>query len=403
MNVFVGVDWGSREHAACAVDGTGKVIAERTFAHTPAALQELSGWVVEHGGEGASVSIEVPRGPVVETLIDRGLKVFAINPKQLDRFRDRFGPSGAKDDRRDARVLADSLRTDARAFREVIPSADWLIELRELSRMREELVRERVALANGIREQLGRYFPQMLEVIEDVDASWSMALLAVAPTPVAARALPRAKLEKIMAPVRRITVDEARTMLRGPGFKVAAGTATAASRHMQMLLRRLVVIVQELRDCDGRVDAIFTELTGAEDEAGDLGQKSEQRDVVVLLSLPGVGRTILATLLAEAWEALRARNYHALRMLSGVAPVTIRSGKQLSVVRRLSRNPRLEDAVYHWARCATMFDPKSRAKYTALRARGHSHGRALRGLADRLLRVACAMLQSQETFREQVA
>jgi len=403
MRFFGGVDWGSREHAACVLDEEGKVVAERMFAHTPAGLQELGDWIVKHAPEQASIAIEVPRGPVVEALVDRGLEVFAINPKQLDRFRDRFGPSGAKDDRRDARVLADSLRTDGRAFRKVVAAAAWLVELRELSRMRDELVIERVALTNGIREQLGRYFPQMLEVIDEVDTSWAMALLDVAPTPAAARTLPRAKLERVMAGVRRLTVDEARTRLRGRGFHVTPGTIEAASRHMKMLLRRLVLIVQELRDCDAAIEATFEGLTKGEAENDDLGQQSEQRDVAVLLSLPGVGRTILAALLAEAWEALRTRNYHALRVMSGAAPVTKRSGKQLAVVRRLSRNKRLEQAVYHWARCSTQHDPTSRSKYAALRARGHSHGRALRGVADRLLGVACAMLQSGTTFRAEPA
>jgi len=48
------------------------------------------------------VAIEVPHGPVVDALIDRGFVVYAINPKQLDRLRDRFSVAGAKDDRRDA-------------------------------------------------------------------------------------------------------------------------------------------------------------------------------------------------------------------------------------------------------------------------------------------------------------
>ena len=54
--------------------------------------------------------------------------------------------------------------------------------------------------------------------------------------------------------------------------------------------------------------------------------------------------------------------------------------------------------MYHWARVATQHDPRSRSKYAALRSRGHSHGRALRSVADRLLNVACAMLRSGTTF-----
>ncbi|WP_419166621.1 IS110 family transposase [Candidatus Palauibacter sp.] len=94
--------------------------------------------------------------------------------------------------------------------------------------------------------------------------------------------------------------------------------------------------------------------------------------------MPGVGRTVLATLLAEASQPLRRRDCQALRCLCGVAPVTRRSGKSAIVVRRLAAHPRLRDALYHGARAAVHHDPASKAKYAALRARGHGHARALR-------------------------
>ena len=120
--------------------------------------------------------------------------------------------------------------------------------------------------------------------------------------------------------------------------------------------------------------------------------------MAILRSLPGIGRINLATLLAEAPEPLKRRDYHALRTLSGVAPVTRRSGKHTLVLRRLACHRRLSDAVYHWARVAIQHDPNSRHRYAALRHRGHSHGRALRGVGDRLLAVACAMLTNRTLF-----
>jgi transposase len=120
--------------------------------------------------------------------------------------------------------------------------------------------------------------------------------------------------------------------------------------------------------------------------------------VEILASLPGVGRIVLATLLAEGFDALQRRDYAALRSLTGAAPVTKRSGKSCIVVRRQACHNRLANAMYHWARVAIQHDARSRAKYTALRSRGHSHGRALRSVADRLLAVACAMLKTGTIF-----
>ena len=120
-------------------------------------------------------------------------------------------------------------------------------------------------------------------------------------------------------------------------------------------------------------------------------------------SYRALGRIVPATLLAEEWDALQRRDYATLRSLTGVAPVTKRSGKMRIVIRRLARHPQLANAVYHWARVAVQHDSISRAKYTALRARGHSHGRALRSVADRLLAVACAMLKTRTTFNPSLA
>ena len=125
--------------------------------------------------------------------------------------------------------------------------------------------------------------------------------------------------------------------------------------------------------------------------------------MTILRSLPGVGRIVLATLLAEAFDPLQRRDYPALRCLTGVAPVTRRSGKSRSVIRRYACNQRLAKAVYHWARTAMQHDPTSRAKYAALRSRGHSHGRALRSVGDRLLNVACAMLKAGTIFNPSLA
>ena len=131
---------------------------------------------------------------------------------------------------------------------------------------------------------------------------------------------------------------------------------------------------------------------------GDSEAMQWQRDVEILSSLPGVGRIVLATLLAEAADLLQLRDYIALRAFGGTAPVTRRSGKMHRVVRRRAVNHRLQYAIYHWARIAVQHDPVSKNKYAALRARGHGHARALRSIADRLLKVACTMLTNQQIF-----
>ena len=131
---------------------------------------------------------------------------------------------------------------------------------------------------------------------------------------------------------------------------------------------------------------------GAATEDGGTG------DVAILSSPPGVGKVTLATLLTEAAGPLARRDAAALRTLSGVAPVTKRSGKTRVVVMRYAAQVRLRNAVFHWARVAVLNDPRCRGRYEALRTRGHSYGRALRGVADRLLGVACVLLRRRTLF-----
>src|SRR6267378_401084 len=162
---YVGIDWGSQQQQVCVLDRDRHVVGERVVDHDGSSLAQLATWLWALSAghpQRVAVAIEVPRGAIVEGLIERGFHVFAMNPKQLARFRDRHTMSGAKDDRRDAFVLADALRTDRGAFRRLQVEDPRIIHLRELSRLHDDVVREHTRLAHRLRDQLLRYFPQVL-------------------------------------------------------------------------------------------------------------------------------------------------------------------------------------------------------------------------------------------------
>ena len=394
---FAGVDWGSEKHQACLLDDAGAVVGERAFRHDAAGLAALCDWLVSIAGNAGAVAvaIEVPHGPVVDVLLDHGFAVHAINPKQLDRLRDRFSMAGAKDDRRDARVAAAGLRTDPHLFRPLQVGDPAVIELREWSRLAEELQQERVRLANRIRQQLWRYYPQLLELTDDLAGEWILELWAMAPTPTRAARLRETTIAKLLRQhrIRRLDAAGVLGVLRQPAITVAAGVTEAAVLHLHSLLARLRLANTEFRQAERKLDEL---CAGLSQNAGAAAHGP--CDAAILRSLPGVGTVTLATLLTEAGDPLARRDHAALRTLSGVAPVTKRSGKTRVVVMRYAAQVRLRQAVFHWARVAILHDPKSRSRYDALRARGHSYGRALRGVADRLLGVACVLLRRQILF-----
>jgi transposase len=395
---FVGVDWARESHRVRVLDAEGNNVAERDVSHHGAGLLELCSWLIARTGAQPAeiaIAIERPRGAVVETLLERGFVVYAINPKQLDRFRDRFSVAGAKDDSRDAHVLADSLRTDRHAFRRLAVDDPLIVQLREWLRIYDELKQQRTRLANRIGDQLWRYYPQAAELTDDLAADWFLDLWQRVPSPAEAGRVIEKAIARILQKhrIRRFDASAALSTLRQQPLVVAPGTVEAATAHIRSIAAQLRLINRQIKQAEGRLDELCTAI-----EASTPGQICEQHDVAILRSFPGLGRINIAVLLGEACEPLRRREYQVLRSLSGSAPVSRRSGKSWIVLRRHACNNRLRNAVYQWSRVAIQHDANSRQRYDALRRRGHGHARALRSVGDRLLYVLCTLLKRQTLY-----
>lgn len=383
---YVGIDWGSAEHHVCLLDARGHVCGERTVAHTAGAVQEAVQWVRDRTGvnpDAVAVGLETPRGVLVDTWLEQRFAVFALNPKQLDRFRDRFTAAGAKDDRRDAHVVGDALRTDRRAFRRVQPEDPQVVHLRELSRLVDDLQVEERRLANRLREQLYRVDAAWLTLCPAADEPWLWTVLAASPHPDAWAALPRRHITPALRAhrIRRVTADEIVTVLRPPRLPVAAGVTDAVATRLASLVPQLILVHQQRTTSERQIDRLLDKLAAPDPTEGE---PREHRDVEILRSLPGVGRMVSATMLAEAGGPIADRDYATLRTYSGAAPVTKRSGRRVFTIHmRYACKPRLRVALYHWARTSIQHDTRARAYYDALRARGHHHARALRSVGDR--------------------
>lgn len=291
FKVFVGIDWAKESHEVCvcsAADGT--VLERRSVTHSGDGLRQLAQWLADIGdgrAESVAVAIEVPCGAVVETLLERGFAVFSLNPKQLDRFRDRFSPAGAKDDRRDARVLADALRTDRRSFRRIVAEPAQVVQLRELVRADEELKAERRRFSNRLGDLLHRYYPQLLALAPAADEPWFFDLLLKAPTPDMGRRLRQPTLDAILRRhrIRRFTGVDLKAALSATPLTVAPGVVEAASAHVLLLVPHLQLIHAQLKALDTRTERLLEQMAAPSD-ADPEGR--EHRDVDILRSGPKV-------------------------------------------------------------------------------------------------------------------
>jgi transposase len=400
--LFVGIDWGSQTHSVCVVNSTGEKVFEQEVAHRGDDVLAFIRRLMQLASNDPSrvcAAMEAPHGVMVEAMLESGVTTYSINPKQLDRFRDRHSVAGAKDDDLDAFVLATSLRTDLKLFRKIEIPSEFRLELTALSRGYEALTEQALALANQLRQQLLRYYPQMLELGDWHDEPWLWDLYKAAPTPAAVKQLSLQKVQAILKThrIRRYEPKEVLAKLKETALPVAKGVAEAAARRVAMLLPVLSAVHEQRSQCNREMKAFFADIQRGENDSPE----NMHHDAALLQSLPGIGIHNGAVMLAEAFCALQQRDYQALRRLAGVAPVSRRTGgrsKAPQVVQRHACNHRLREATYHWGRVATQVDPRAREHYAQLRTAGKSHGRAIRGVVDRLLGVLCAVLKSGERY-----
>jgi len=163
---YIGVDWGDRLHQVYVGDDAGKKVREMKVPETVEGLAEIGRWLDEQRAEGFELwaAIEKPAGRIVDFLLDHGVEVYPVNPKAVDRVRDRYRMSGSKSDAFDAYVLAEFVRTDQSHLKSLRPSSEKAQELKMLSRDQRRVGRHKSRLLNQLTTTLKEYYARPLEV-----------------------------------------------------------------------------------------------------------------------------------------------------------------------------------------------------------------------------------------------
>jgi transposase len=364
--VCAGIDWASASHAACVVDMGGKVKDQFTVAHDKAGIAGLIARLRAAGA--AEAAIERGDGVLVDMLLAAGLTVVVITSRQVRNLRSRYVASGAKDDRFDAYVLADSLRTDRARLRPLVPDGPATAALREVVRFRKELVGDRVRAANRLRAHLETAFPAAAGLFSALDSPLSLAFLAAFPSRQAASGLDEQAIAGWLAalPHRGRTAPAAVLAARlaaavpGTGDDAAQGALT-------------VQMAGAAADAAARIRAL---------EADIAAQLAAHPDQHIFTSLPRAGTVRAARLLAEIGDCRsRYPDPQALAGAAGVSPVTRRSGTWISHHFRWDVNAHLRDAICDFAADSRHASPWAAEIYAAARARGKDHPHAVRILA----------------------
>jgi hypothetical protein len=178
--VTAGIDWANDDHVVAVVIDAGGVVERFTLSHKGVELQHLAVRLLRAGVQ--DVAIERPDGPVVDVLLDAGLSVFVIAPNQIKHLRSRYGSAGNKDDRFDAFVLADVLRTDRARLRPLTRDSEATVSLRMTVRARKDLIAARVAMGNQLRAHLQIALPGAIGLFRDIDSPITLRFLTRFPS-----------------------------------------------------------------------------------------------------------------------------------------------------------------------------------------------------------------------------
>jgi transposase len=379
LAALIGIDWADQHHDVALQINDASPIEECRLAHDPAVLtQWLATLAQRFAGQPVGIAIETSRGPLVHALLEAPFVIlYPINPRSLARFREAFHPNGAKDDGPDARLLLAMLAKHREQLTPLVPDDVATRALRRLVEHRRHAVDLRTKLTQQLQAALKEYFPQAMRWAgTDLTSDLACQFLQRWPT---LDALQRARPTTIQ---HFYTAHHCRSAARIAERLAEIRTATPLTRdpailessacYVQLLIGQLRALAPSLARFDAEIAQRF----------------ATHPDADIFDSVPGAGAALAPRLLV-AFGTDRARFPAAADMQkrAGIAPITIRSGRQSHVHWRWAASTFLRQTFHEFAQHSILHVEWARVCYHRLRERGQTHHAAVRALAFKWIRI----------------
>ena len=388
---YMGVDWGDRLHQVYVGDQEGKKVREMKVQESPQGLAEIGRWLDEKRAEGFELwaAIEKPQGRIVDFLLDHGVEVYPVNPKAVDRVRDRYRMSGSKSDAFDAYVLAEFLRTDQVHLRALRPSSEKAQELKMLSRDQRRVVRHKTRFLNQLTTTLKEYYARPLEVFEDLETEIALDFLQRYPTPAHLSALTRKQFNRFATKQHHLSkqrCEELWEKLNKPQLAVPEHVVRAKAQLVEVLIEQLRAAIKAVKIYNHKVESFFASSPAAQ----------------FAKTLPGgKSGTLVAAIWAELGDAQgRWESSRHLQAEAGAVPVTKASGKSRVVHFRFACNKHLRYTMYWFSFVSLNHSEWAKLYYRGQRDNGHSHHQALRALGAKWLKIIFVMWRDHKPYDE---
>ena len=390
MEVAVGIDVAKEFHWVAAVDERGRELLSRRVENEPAALQalveELERLRATDGR--VTVGVDVVGGIaslLQATLAERGFQLVHVPGLAVNRARQGTSGGEHKSDPRDARVIADQVRTRT-DLRTIEAASEVDVELRLLVGRRRELVTEQTRRLARLRDLLAAIHPGLERVVEPTQKT-SLRLLGRYLTPAEIRRAGATRIADYLLRAGNVRRAHAERL---------AQEALAAARAQRLALPAEQVAAELVRELAQEALAVRERLAALD---GQLAEAlARHPDAALIRSLPGMGATLTAEFIAEAGGIGRFPTPDRLAAAAGLAPILKQSGKLRYLHRANGGNKALKRVFYQSAFCS-LHHPASRAFYARKRREGKRHHQALIALARRRIDVLHAILRTRQPYR----
>jgi transposase len=389
MAVAVGIDIAKEFHWATAVDERGGELLSRRVDNEPEPIQalidELERLQAEHGP--LTIGIDVVGGIaslLAAMLIEAGFRLVHVPGLAVNRARQGTTGGEHKSDPRDARVIAEQVRTRS-DLRSIEPASEVDIELRLLVSRRRELVIDQTRRIGRLRDLLASIHPGLERIVEPTQKA-SLVLLSRYVTPAEIRRAGKARLVNHLLKAGHLPRPHVEQLAeRALTAAQAQRLALPGERLAAELVRELGQEALAVRDRLATLDAQIEEALG------------RHPDAALIRSLPGMGATLTAEFIAEAGGIGRFPTPDRLAAAAGLAPVLRQSGKVRYLQRARGGNKALKRVLYQSAFCSLQH-PASRAFYARKRREGKRHHQAVIALARRRVDVLHAILRTRRPY-----
>ncbi len=388
---FVGIDWADEKHDVCLKQANSTILEYRVLPHSPESIDEWARTLRRRfSGKPIAVCLEQKKGPLIYALLKYDfLVLYPVNPQTLAKYRQAFATSHAKDDPTDAALQVELLTCHRQQLSRWRPDIPEVRQLQQLVVQRRRLVNDKVRLSNRLTSTLKDYFPQMLELFEEIDTTMACEFLIKWPTLYKARRAHNDTLERFfrahnsrsqaLIESRIATLNKAMPLTKDPAI-VEPGSLMSIA-----LASQIIGLIASIKMYQKAIDSLCARLV----------------DYPLFATLPGAGPVFAPRLLA-AFGTDRERYGSAddLQKYVGIAPVTERSGKSTWVHWRYSCPSFLRQSFIEWAGHSIRHSFWAAGYYHYQRDLGKTHHAALRALSFKWIRILFRCWKERKPYDE---